>query len=261
MRRESRAMKRRISMRKPENCSRCKGLGDKPENLVNFLHNPIAPYFSSAYVTIISVVCGIALAAVFYMAVEQQIITKDEYHPIIIWEFIIVITSTAVTWHGYINIIQYKAWPISLYDTVIPIGFSVIIIALALSVEDIRWFSFVFSMLCLMGAGAYKHSLFKLSKGSSMLTYKSHFNSYGDKFYLCLYNRFIRYLSCRFYFFNQLSAFFLILSGVEFIFTSKHYDGLDSCILCIGMTSSVWYFFIYDLNSELKKIKCLSEYY
>ena len=30
---------------------------------------------------------------------------------------------------------------------------------------------------------------------------------------------------------------------------------------CIGMTSSVWYFFIYDLNSELKKNKCLSEYY
>ncbi len=100
-------------MRKPENCSRCKGLGDKPENLVNFLHNPIAPYFSSAYVTIISVVCGIALAAVFYMAVEQQVVQKDRYYPVIIWEFVIYIMTTAVIWYEYIKIIQYKAWPIN----------------------------------------------------------------------------------------------------------------------------------------------------
>jgi hypothetical protein len=167
-------------------CQGCSGLGDKPENLVNFLHNPIAPYFSSAYVTIISIVCGVALAAVFYTAIENGVVQKDNYHPVIIWELLIAIVSTAVIWHGYIKIIQYKAWPINLYDTLIPITFSVIIVLLSLSVEDIRYFSLCFSSLCLTGSLAYKHALVELNRNLATEAYKLNFHLYGNKFYQCV---------------------------------------------------------------------------
>jgi len=248
-------------MNKPENCSRCKGLGDKPENLVNFLHNPIAPYFSSAYVTIISVVCGIALAAVFYMAVEQQVVQKDRYHPVIIWEFVISIMTTAVIWHEYIKIIQYKAWPINLYDTLIPIIFSVLIVILSVNVEDVRMFCLIFALLCLTGGVSYKNSLRQLLKESSIDTYQSHYDGYGDNFYKCVFGGLSKYIANRNNTFLHVGVSFFVASLVEFLFAKPHYNGLDAYILCLSMTSISLYFFVYDLNTELKKIKCLSEYY
>ncbi len=205
-------------MKKPESCSRCKGLGDKPENLVNFLHNPIAPYFSSAYVTIISVVCGIALAAVFYMAVEQQVVRKDHYNIVIICEFAISIMVIAITWHEYIKIIQYKAWPINLYDTLIPIIISIIIVFLSVNVEDIRMFCLFFSLFLLIGGVAYKNSLYQPNKESAIDTYQSHYHAFGSNFYVCILSSLSSFISNRVNLFSYVGIAFFIASLIEFFF-------------------------------------------
>lgn len=119
----------------------------------------------------------------------------------------------------------------------------------------------VSALLCLTGGIAYMNSLRQLFKDSAIDTYKFHYHEYGDEFYKCIFDGMSRYISNRKNTFFHIGASFFTASVVEFLFVEPHYDGLDSYILCLSMTYIALYFFIYDLNSELKKIKCLSEYY
>lgn len=125
---------------------------DKKTNLKRrqVLYEPIAPYFANTYNTLVSVVQGVALAALFY------IFSKEEFNPLIISKCIVAFGVICIIWHRFVVHTQYIAWRLTSIDTLIPMSFAMIQFGLILTIpKTILIFSLVITFIFILGLGAY----------------------------------------------------------------------------------------------------------
>jgi len=246
-------------------CSNCKEDDKNSIYLVEILHKPISPYFSSYYSGIISIVCGTTMAFVFdkiYSFLKQNRISFK--HGLIIWEFLIIITCIAIIWHSYMKITQYKAWPLNIIDTILPALYSIVIYLLVYFIYDIGVFALMFSFLCGIGAYAYWNTLIRMQKKEAKYLYEIHFHKYSPAIHNCIFRTVYSFALNSFLFYSQICIIFFIMSMMYIILTScqKQPDNeLSSFILCFLMSATSIYAFMHDLNKELRKIECLSKYF
>ncbi len=157
-------------------------MGEIRPRVKTILYEPIAPYFSNAYNTIVSFVQGIALSSLFFV-INRQIVAKD-FDKLCILKIIIVFLVICVIWHRYITHNQYLVWRIGVLDTIIPMVMALLQMLLALSVGCDRtlYFSLTFTFLCFWGSIAYVNAIFKYNKPESLELYKEHFCEEGENF-------------------------------------------------------------------------------
>lgn len=245
-------------------CKHCDDFIKKSNHLVEILHNPISPYYSSSYNGIISIVCGITLSFVLtevYSFISSISLINDKCF-LTIWGYAIIIIIIGIIWHSYIKLTQYKAWPLDAFDTFIPILFSINIYLLMFFVHDIKFFTLLFSILCFVGSWAYNRTVMRMEKNESKLLYKFHYSKYSDNVGICIYNKTYYYERYFFKFYRYISIIFMLFAVLEFMFYSNNTSyGLDFYIIYFFMSATCVYTFFYDINHELKKMKCLSVFY
>jgi len=111
-------------------------MGNKTQlNLKTVLHEPITPYSTNAYNTLISVIQGIALAALFYIINESIVKLKPASFDIsFVCRIVLAFLLICLIWHRYIVHDQYIAWRLTVFDTIIPMVFALLQIFLILSI-------------------------------------------------------------------------------------------------------------------------------
>ena len=136
-------------------------------------HTAVAPYFADTYNTLVSVVQGVVLGALFYAFTKQT-----EFNLLFSLKAFVVFLSACLMWHRYITHTQFAAWKLSFTDTLIPMGFAIVQFLLILTImkeESTFWFSLTFTSLTLVGIMAYANTdrMFKDASNNDLL--KEHF--------------------------------------------------------------------------------------
>ena len=143
------------------------------------LYEPIAPYFASSYMTVVSMVQSIAL---------YQLLSKnfpscfDDIN--IFLKSIIIVLVIALIWQRYVAHTQYLAWRLKIIDTIIPFGFGILQYSMIIYSKDssnFKWFSLSFVSIFVLGFFAYKNAIrrFKESKGNKHV-FMQHFCNIAD---------------------------------------------------------------------------------
>src|SRR5438128_5534209 len=124
------------------------------ESLSKLLANPISSYFSNAYNTLISVVQGLALGALFVVLADPTYRASSMFWPKFVLAFLIINTI----WHRYISETQYVAWRLTPRDTLIPMSFAVLQGVTILAIRSKPWvFGLGIAIIQLWAAIAYQN--------------------------------------------------------------------------------------------------------
>ncbi|WP_200383198.1 hypothetical protein [Thiococcus pfennigii] len=230
-----------------------------PAEVRKLLYEPIAPYFTNTYNTLISVVQGIALASLFFViqgAIDESGLSG---FPILgIWKILIAFCFASLVWHRYVVHDQYLVWPLDIVDTLIPMGFAVLQMILMLYIfRETFVFSGVLGLLCFLGAIAYKNADIKHARPRTFKIYKNHFESQPDEFVETLLSAIGR--------FERRQAWEFFLAGVIFFGVAIAGSWRDNprdleivfvvlALLFIGWTYRC------DLRCELKRYRPLMGY-
>ena len=129
-------------------------------------HEPIAPYFSNVYMTLLSVIQGMVIAGVFTIAwddfkgeVPHNIANNSIFMKYPMHQYLILIILSIVIWHKYINHHQFLGWQIVWEDSVIMFSFGIMQgLLLFFTVQNNIWFYNIISIFPLLGALAYFHA-------------------------------------------------------------------------------------------------------
>lgn len=248
-------------------CNNCNETDKKSLYLVEILHKPISPYFSSYYISIISIVFGTTMAFVLdklYVFLENSKSVYDCHRIIIFWKFLIIILCIAVIWYSYMKLTQYKAWPLNIVDTIIPVLYASTIYLLVFYINNNGLLMLMFSFLCGLGAWAYWNTLMRMEKKEAKDLYYIHFSNYSPVIHLCIFHTIYLFTKNAFLFYRNIFVLFLTSSIVCIIFslnTNRVDDQFVSLVLCFFMSLAAIYAFTHDLNKELRKNECLSKYF
>lgn len=241
-------------------CTDCNGK-DKLE-YKTILHEPIAPYYSGSYSTLISVVNGLALGAIFFVIAEKEILTTNGNVDFLnAWQCFIAFGVICTLWHSYIGHIQYLAWPIGFFDTLIPMTFSASIALLALSIGNIKYFTLVFTLIIFCGFIAFWNANNKISHKTTAKVYKEHFQGASDNFSDCILQHIKkREVKSRNLYF-VISIYFYYLTLVIFKLNPLKEDHDNGAIfVCVSCTIVMIILILsVDLRRHLKKMTCLKQ--
>lgn len=157
----------------------------KPEkqHMKSVLFEPVAPYFANTYNTLLSVVQGIAMAALvaminkIYFASESSATVLETLSSSEPWKLAIVFLLICLIWHRYVTHDQYYAWRLGVWDSIIPIGFAVAQIMLVLSIpKDIAYFGLFITVIAILGFFAYMNTIYRHDSPQTKKIYDEHFN-------------------------------------------------------------------------------------
>jgi hypothetical protein len=145
------------------------------------LHEPLSNYVAGVYNTLGSVVQGVALGALFYVLTEMQ--SKGRLDLANSVKCVVVVSLIALLWHRYAVHNQFAVWRLEIQDTLIPIGFTVLQLWLALAVpEHVAWFAAALSAISLLGALAYWNTTWRYNKPESLELFREHFSEEDPDF-------------------------------------------------------------------------------
>jgi uncharacterized membrane protein YqjE len=145
------------------------------------LTEPLSPYLNDAYIALVSVVEGVAFAALFYVISEEQ--KLHTFSLAFIAKAIVALILIILMWHRYIVHNPYNAWRITIWDTTIPIVFAALQIALALSLfSETYWFSIWLMSISLTGVLAYCNSIWRYNKSETHELFREHYHTQSTEF-------------------------------------------------------------------------------
>jgi hypothetical protein len=148
-----------------------------PTCITKALHEPVTPYFAAAYTTLMSIVQGVALAMLAYV-VYQQGLPNDMNVAVIVTKVTISWLVIGIVWHSYITHIQLGCWRLTVFDTLIPMGFAVLECWVIISVSRSMFqFSLALAVTAIWGFLTFLNSELHSSKSGGQL-FEEHF---GDK--------------------------------------------------------------------------------
>jgi hypothetical protein len=223
------------------------------------LGEPVGSYFTDSYNTLISVVQGVALAALCY--VIQDTVNNAHETTAYFWlKSTLCLLVICVIWHSYIFYNQFIAWRVGACDSVIPMMFAILQIVMVATISkgprDLCW---AITLLFLWGIIAYTNTSYRYTQRVAKDIYRSYFSktnfpSMSDSFAENLLNAIIRFskLTLR----NMaictiISALLLILLYVTNDFKG-HTNASNICVLFWGFVSASLHFFS-DLRRFLNK--------
>ena len=219
------------------------------------LHEPVAPYVVNVYNTLMHLVEGLVLAAIFYVITIQPHIT-----PIIISNLIICLVVVISSWHGYITYNQYSVMRASILNTIIPIGFGVAQVALVLTISQPIYIFTLFLIPCfVIIIIQYWENINKHNKPIAFKIWKAHFKDIGSQFAKDFFDELRRYEKESVSKIYYLTLFLVILTLFNYFFPLnleiKSYISfiILLSIFIIGMSFA-------DLNRFLKKSEKLRKY-
>ena len=249
------------------------------------LHEPIAPYFTNTYNTLLSVVQGLSLGYLFIKFgeyINHATINKDYsrlnfLHKLLIFsipehcdflfKFILIFCMAALLWHRYVVHDQYLAWRLNWFDTFILMLFALIQYLLILSLDqtlyDFTFFTFIFYILGLL---AYFYAQRKNKKEHAQLIYKEHVinldennEQIGIEFsdiFLNEVNKFEKKADITMLICILIHLLFIII--FSFI-NNPNWHVLTIIYFCISFLMLI-ILFRFDLQFHLKKAKSLDKY-
>lgn len=141
-----------------------------PEQL---FHEPLSPYISTTYNTLLSVVQGVALGGIFY-----TLFTAHSANALT-WELCIRLliagSLIAVLWHRYVIHNQFAVWRLAFQDTAIPFLFAASQFWLVLSLRsDIQWFTGALTTVAAIGSLAYINTVRRYQKPQTVQHFVRH---------------------------------------------------------------------------------------
>jgi hypothetical protein len=148
------------------------------------IHQPITNYFSGVYMTFLSIIEGSVLALIFeiiksnYKSVSIDYILKDFPAYVVnndIDRIIIIIFSSILIWHRYINHHQFLGWQITWMDSLFVLLIGLNQVALIFFIEDKYFFylyQIILPLLCLF---AYLHAYAQHKKQYVMNIFYKHY--------------------------------------------------------------------------------------
>lgn len=147
------------------------------------LGEPITPYCTDAYNTLISVVHGVSLGALALVPDYRKMEGNVFFWANVCVAFVVI----CVIWHRYCVENQYIAWTLRLPDTIIPMLFGLVEVYMVLSVagtpEDT---CLSYALLFLLGSFAYSNSIKRHNNWKARTIYLEHFSeldpNFGDNF-------------------------------------------------------------------------------
>ncbi len=157
--------------------------------LKKVLHEPLAPYVSSAYNILINLVQGFVLASIFYV-----IRIPEQWPPIVVCNLIICFGLVIVIWYNYITNSQYHVIRITIFDVIIPIVLGVCQCALALNInQPIYIFTLLVIPIFIMIEFTHLNGYIKNNDPLALGIFKEHYEILGLQFAQDIYDEFIRF--------------------------------------------------------------------
>lgn len=261
-----------------------------PEELCSYkivLYEPVAPYFTNTYNTLISVVQGVTMGFLLNM-LSNNFEINGAFDPVLFTKFLVTFLMGCLLWHRYIVHSQYLAWRLGIIDTIIPMVFALIQVLLITVIpreEAIFFFSFI-TLFFFWGAIAYLNAMNNHAKLNKALYYE-HFRCMGhacsDKAHKCSDNLLSDAFACHTCS-DKVRKFSNNLSDEIMKFEKKAGITMFICFALFGICSFIIYqyrlsrnytstliltflclvvlilLFSFDLRRHLNKAKILAEY-
>lgn len=148
------------------------------------LHEPVFPFFSSVYSSILSAINGVSLAVLLLYTAETIGNACSFYQELLTFlKAAVVFLSIVVVWHKYTTHNRYVAWPLWWLDSMIPFLFGVCEFMFALQVKEsasLAGFSFWMWSLSFLGFLAYCHSFVRYRKYKTTVKrfYHEHYDNH-----------------------------------------------------------------------------------
>jgi len=151
------------------------------------MHEPVGPYVVSAYTTVMHLVQGLVLAALFYVITIQPQIT-----PIIIFKVAISLGIVITIWHHVLTNTQYgSAIRASIYNTLFPIGWGLFQVILALTFNyPLYIFTLLIIPIFLITIIHLLDHVKKHENPQAFKTWKAHYKGFNPQFVQDLYDEF-----------------------------------------------------------------------
>ena len=160
------------------------------DQLRKLMHEPVGPYVIEAYTTVMHLVQGLVLAALFYVITIQPQIT-----PIIVFKVAICVGIVITIWHSVLTNTQYGSTIRgSIYNTVLPIFWGVFQLILAFSF-DFPLYIFLLLMIPIFVI-AILHTwdhVIKNRRPQAFKIWKAHFKGFNPQFVQDLFDEFTRF--------------------------------------------------------------------
>ena len=236
-------------------CNTCQEYLQYNSDTIEFLSKPVSPYFSSYYNNVISIIFGITLAFVFDDIFSN---IKTINNNFILVNYIIIILCIAIIWNTYTRLTQYSFFILDKNDTFIPIIISSIIYIMLFFKDNIAYFIISLSYLNLMASFAFLHAITRLEKKGVLDMYTYHYVEKHPKIGSCLWKVVLNYHKNFFYLYAQ--TFFVLLAiGIILLLFNK-VNIQDTYIIYLFIFPVLSMSFLYEINKDFKKMKCLSHY-
>lgn len=215
-------------------------------------HIPISGYFSGVYMTFLSIIQGVILGMLLQVIYEKYVYNGNILYFISESNFdryIIIIVSSLVVWHKYINHHQFLAWHITWLDSFWLLIIGIDQAALVFFVDHKDAFYIPQMMLPLLGLLAFNHSA------------KQHQNKYVKKMFFshycmrrfcseAMYNAVLNYEKKSVIELVVMSVAIFVLSLIAMIYNERSVALFISVIIIIYL---IIYLFKTDLTIYLNK--------
>ena len=154
------------------------------------LHEPLAPYVTQTYNTLMHLVQGLVLAAIFYVIS----IHWGQLTPLIVLNLIICIGGLISLWFSYNTNTQYFIMRATILTTAIPVVMGISQVGLALSVASpIYIFTFFIIPVYIVLVIQFWDNIRKHKEPIAWEMWKEHFRELGSKFALDFFDEIRRY--------------------------------------------------------------------
>ncbi len=229
-------------------------------------HEAIPSLFAGAYESLVSVVQGLALGALFYV-VTAAMQTPHQLNIILVIKCVIVFLLICFLWHRYILHIRHQTWWITPVDTLIPMSFALIEAALCLSILKSTFFFCLWLVLFWMGGLlAYGNLYYQHRKDDKRTLY--------EEFYEKIHEEKLSVGLARFFgktLWNEIGKYTrrclwegmilgLAFGGILLFICSTNYgEGLYMAIVASFFLPSIAYLFYFDFPRQLRNSQAIKD--
>lgn len=162
----------------------------KKNRLKEECHSPLAPYFATAYTTLLSVTQGVIFATLLFAYNECKDLSFSTNIGIqTILMLVIAFLGIMIIWDKFIAHTQYLGWQLDWFDTVIPFFFAVLQYFMIMEIKriphEVAYFGIWIGAISLFGCFTYWRQSSHLSQKPVKNLYSEHFRikKIGDAFY------------------------------------------------------------------------------
>ncbi|MBM4241984.1 MAG: hypothetical protein FJ150_10055 [Euryarchaeota archaeon] len=222
--------------------------------LKKVLHEPMALYLTLTYNTLVSLVQGFVLGAIFYIISIQQNIDI-----LIICNMVICFLMAVFVWHNYIVHNQFIVIRASIFDTLIPITLGITQSLLALAIpKPIYIFTFILIFVVVILIFSLLNVFIKNNDPAALEVFKEHLKEQGPEFAEDLYEEIRNFEKQSMSNAGYIVIFFSILTAFNYFMPLSM--EIKTYISTIVTGFLIIQMYRYDLNYYLNRSKKLEKY-